>query len=106
MLERSLEHQANEAKISRAAEERDQILEWLSVVKHEEKHYDVRVRRMNDTGDWLLQNGEFRRWRDEPKPRANVLWCYGIQGSGKVIVSNQILLLVPTPIFEKRGDSG
>jgi hypothetical protein len=88
MLERSLEHQAIEAKESRAVEERDQILEWLSVVKHEEKHHDVRVRRMNDTGDWLLQNGEFQRWRDEPKPRLNVLWCYGIQGSGKVIISD------------------
>lgn len=79
-----MENQAKEAKSARVAEEREKILHWVSAAEPEQKHHDVRIQRMDGTGEWLLQDKKFQRWRDEPGSSNNVLWCHGIQGSGKV----------------------
>ncbi|KAL8837881.1 MAG: hypothetical protein Q9170_002356 [Blastenia crenularia] len=66
---------------SSAAAERRDILDWISRADYESKHHNTRSPRVEGTGGWLLNEPEFRRWRDHSSPDENVLWCHGIQGS-------------------------
>ena len=47
-----------------ATGERSKILAWLSPLKPHIRHQDIRTRRADNVGEWLLQTGEFQRWRD------------------------------------------
>ncbi|KAL9036562.1 MAG: hypothetical protein Q9180_004231 [Flavoplaca navasiana] len=71
-------------RTSDASKERDLILNWISNAKSSQKHNDVRLPRVEGTGEWLLEEPAFKNWRDGVE---NVLWCYGIQGSGKSILA-------------------
>lgn len=65
---------------------REEILKWISVSDTEKQHNIIRRPRVADTGLWLLNTKTFVRWRDsEESP--NVLWCRGIQGSGKSVLT-------------------
>ncbi len=79
-IERSLKEQAQAAKDQRVAEVREGVLNWVSSIDHEQKHHDMRVPRVDGTGECFLDLEEFQRWRDEPQLCNNVLWCQGIQG--------------------------
>ena len=72
-----------------AIRKREDLLRWLSTFEHQKKHQDVCARRLADTGQWLLNRGEFRAWRDDPQ--SNVLWCHGIPGAGKTVLSSVVL---------------
>ncbi|KAL8715136.1 MAG: hypothetical protein Q9220_001093 [cf. Caloplaca sp. 1 TL-2023] len=74
---------------TREATERTDILEWISKAKTEQKHHDVSLPRVEGTGDWLLQEPEFNRWQKQRSSNGNVLWCYGIQGSGKSVLADE-----------------
>jgi hypothetical protein len=63
-------------------EARKSILDWISTLKHYQKHQLVQASRAQNTGMWILQSDEFIQWRDDSSP-SNVLVCHGIQGSGK-----------------------
>ncbi|KAL9038606.1 MAG: hypothetical protein Q9180_003033 [Flavoplaca navasiana] len=71
-----------------AIRERDIILNWISSAKFSQKHNDVRQPRVEGTGEWLLDEPAFKNWRDGVQ---NVLWCYGIQGSGKSILASLVI---------------
>ncbi len=86
-MEQSMTNQARIMSDDRAKEERNRALDWLSTVKHEQKHHDIRMPRMDGTGEWLLKEASFRSWRDNSDSRDNVLWCHGIQGSGKSVLA-------------------
>lgn len=86
-IEQSLIDQTRTLRDDRAVREREQVLEWLSTFKHEQKHHDIRIPRVEGTGEWLLQKVVFQQWRDDPKSRDNTLWCHGIQGSGKSVLA-------------------
>ena len=83
----SLAQQTQILQDHHAAEERDKVLDWISVIKHEQKHHDIRLPRVGGTGDWFLELDEFRRWRDKTEPRDSVVLCQGIQGSGKSVLA-------------------
>ena len=85
-MERSQWEQAQALERSRASEERSKILDWISTLKHQQKHHDICRPRVKGTGDWLLQEVDFTIWMDAGE-RDNVLWCQGIQGSGKTILA-------------------
>ena len=87
----SLKEQAQDVGDQRALEERERVLDWLSTVKHEQKHHDVRMPHVAGTGEWLLEAYQFKSWRDEPQSCNNILWCYGIQGSGKSILASLVI---------------
>lgn len=72
---------------SQTAMERQETLEWISKVKHEEKHQDVRLPRLDGTGAWLLQDTTFQEWRAQSSKTTRLLWCHGIPGSGKSILA-------------------
>ena len=69
---------------SDACREREAILKWLSNAKPSQKHHDVRLPRVDGTGVWLLEEPTFKKWRDA---KDDLLWCYGIQGTGKSILA-------------------
>lgn len=67
-------------------EARRKILDWLSVAKPATRHLILRRSRAKNTGSWLLHSQEYMAWRDGYAP-SRVLWCKGVQGSGKTILA-------------------
>ena len=62
-------------------EKRLGILQWLSIVPHEQHHQNVRKDRLPGSGMWLLSKSEFTLWRSSSM--SSILWLHGIPGSGK-----------------------
>jgi hypothetical protein len=69
---------------------REEVLLWLSTFEYQRKHNDVCARRFPGTGQWLLERDEFLNWRDDPQS-SNVLWCHGIPGAGKTVLSSVVV---------------
>ena len=60
------------------------IMRWLSPLEPNGRHQGVRTERFDGVGDWLLETGEFRRWRySEDGADKAVLFCSGNPGVGK-----------------------
>ena len=69
-----------------ATDERSEILAWLSPLEPRIRHQDVRTRRADNVGEWLLQTSEFRRWCDSAQRDGSdypILFCCGGPGVGK-----------------------
>jgi len=68
-------------------EETLQIHEWLSPLEPHKRHQDVRNRRVDGVGEWVLQRSEFESWRESQDGLANpTLLCCGAQGVGKTYI--------------------
>jgi len=72
-------------------DDRSQLLAWLSPLEPSLRHRDVRERRVNNIGEWLMQTEEFRRWcgqsvESEAGGDTAVLFCYGDPGVGKTFI--------------------
>jgi len=66
------------------ADENLEIMEWLSPLDPGRRHQDVRTRRLDGVGSWLLGTNEFRGWRsNEGEADKAVLFCHGDPGVGK-----------------------
>ena len=64
--------------------EDNQIREWLSPLKPQQRHQGVRAERLDGVGDWFLETSEFRKWSDgDDGPIERVLFCSGGPGVGK-----------------------
>jgi hypothetical protein len=63
-----------------------EILNWISKQSYIQRHHAIRCARAEGTGGWLLEQEEYRRWRDDVSS-SNGLWCHGIQGSGKTVLT-------------------
>ncbi len=87
LVEAACEKQARSLDEEHRSRERNDILNWLSPLNHEQKHCSISKPHVRGTGEWLLQMNEFESWRDEPQARSNVLCCYGIQGAGKSVLA-------------------
>ena len=82
-----------------ALDEDDQIREWLSPLKPQQRHQDIRADRLDGVGNWFLETGEFRKWSggEEGSPEG-VLFCSGGPGVGKTYLWQER----PLPEREKR----
>ncbi|KAL9123429.1 MAG: hypothetical protein Q9187_000030 [Circinaria calcarea] len=89
-MKRSIEEQNRELRNHREVQERENILNWISTFEYEQKHHAIRMPRVEGTGEWLLDRNEFRQWRDD-KDSPKVLWCHGIQGSGKSVLTSLVI---------------
>ena len=70
-----------------ATEESLRIQTWLSPLEPHVRHQDVRSRRLDGVGDWVLQKDEFESWCKSQDGSANpTLLCYGGQGAGKTYI--------------------
>ena len=68
-------------------EESSQIHEWLSPLEPGRRHRDVRNRRLDGVGEWVLRRSEFESWRTGRGGSVNpTLLCYGAQGVGKTYI--------------------
>ena len=71
------------------ADDRSQLLAWLSPLEPRLRHQDIQERRVANVGEWLLQTEEFRSWHDwsgESEGDKAVLFCYGGPGVGKTFM--------------------
>ena len=72
-----------------AADDRPNILAWLSPLDPRVRHQDIRDRRVENIGEWLLQTEEFKSWcggSEGGKSDNAVLFCYGSPGVGKTYI--------------------
>ena len=66
------------------SDEDAQIMRWLSPLRPDNRHQDVRTDRFDGVGDWFLETSEFREWRSgEGGADKAVLFCSGNPGVGK-----------------------
>ena len=70
------------------ADDRSNILAWLSPLDPKSRHQDIQDRRVENIGEWLLQTEEFRRWQAGSGDEFDnaVLFCYGGPGVGKTYI--------------------
>ena len=71
------------------ADERSQILTWLSPLEPRLRHQDIREGRVENVGEWLLQTEEFISWcADSGRGESDnvVLFCSGDPGVGKTYI--------------------
>jgi len=71
------------------ADDRAPLLTWLSPLEPKLRHQDIRDRRADNVGEWLLQTAEFRNWFDwngEGERDKAVLFYYGGPGVGKTFI--------------------
>ena len=72
-----------------AANDRSNILAWLSPLDPKPRHQDIQDRRVENIGEWLLQTEEFRSWHSGSGGGGSdgaVLFCYGDPGVGKTYI--------------------
>ena len=72
----------NHAVVNRGSE----ILAWLSPLEPWNWHEDIRTRRIDGVGDWLLKTEEYLNWVGGirgGKSDGSALFCYGGPGVGK-----------------------
>ena len=71
------------------ADEKSQILTWLSPLEPQGRHLDNQTRRVGEVGDWLFQTEEYQNWfrgiRGD-KSDGSALFCYGGPGVGKTYI--------------------
>jgi len=71
------------------ADEDSEILAWLSPLSPQTRHDDIRARRIEKVGDWILQTEEYRNWlggTSSDGPDRSALFCYGDPGVGKTYI--------------------
>lgn len=60
------------------------ILDWISPLPYKDRHYVIKELRAPGTGEWLLNCRQFREWCTTD---IDVLFCQGIQESGKSVLA-------------------
>ena len=69
------------------SEESLRIQAWLSPLEPCARHQDVRNRRLDGVGDWVLRRNEFESWRESQDSTVDpTLLCYGSEGAGKTYI--------------------
>ena len=71
------------------ADDRLNILAWLSPLDPRLRHQDIRDSRVENIGEWLLQTEGFKSWcagSGNDKLDSAVLFCYGDPGVGKTYI--------------------
>jgi len=64
--------------------EENQIREWLSPLKPQQRHQGVRAERLDCVGDWFFGTSEFQKWSGGGDGFVEqVLFCSGGPGVGK-----------------------
>jgi len=81
----SLNHVSNVNNFG-SADERAEILTWLSQLDPWIRHHGIRAHRVEHVGDWLLRTDEYRNWFDgthRGESDSSTFFCYGDPGVGK-----------------------
>lgn len=65
--------------------ERDKILQWIHPEAHWQAH--ARIKPAPGTCDWLFEQDEFRKWKDE----GSLFWLRGTMGAGKSYLTHSVI---------------
>ena len=71
------------------ADDRSQLLAWLSPLEPKLRHREIQERRVDNIGEWIIQIEAFRRWcgsGGDGEGDNSVLFCYGDPGVGKTFI--------------------
>ena len=71
------------------ADDRSNILAWLSPLNPKLRHRDIQDHRVENLGEWVIQTEEFRSWHASSGGDGSdnaVLFCYGDPGVGKTFI--------------------
>ena len=68
------------------ADDRSNILAWLSPLEPGLRHQDIQDLRVENIGEWLLRTEGFRSWYAGTESNNAVLFCYGDPGVGKTYI--------------------
>ena len=71
------------------ADDRSQILTWLSPLEPRLRHKDIQESRVKNVGEWVLQTEKFKSWYASSGGNESdnaVLFCYGDPGVGKTFI--------------------
>lgn len=85
-LSEAVKNQTLKLQDQSSARMRERVVSWISDFDYGQKHFSVRQPRVEGTGSWLWEQPDFVEWRDGTAS-SNVLWCHGIQGSGKSVLT-------------------
>ncbi|KAH7159331.1 hypothetical protein DER46DRAFT_382893 [Fusarium sp. MPI-SDFR-AT-0072] len=69
-------------------QEHQAILDWLTPVGYSTQQSDYFGNRQQGTGQWFLESAEYREWLDAD---GKTLFCPGIPGAGKTILSSIVI---------------
>ncbi len=86
-------------KSNHAAQQRRDVLNWLSDHRYEAQFHRAYQLHCPDTCNWLLHDPAFHNWS---KARSSLLWMHGQVGSGKTIATSY---LIHHLISTKKNDS-
>ncbi|KAI9792977.1 MAG: hypothetical protein M1816_001299 [Peltula sp. TS41687] len=64
------------------------IVDWLSPLNFQARQLDVFKQRQEGTGKWFLESKVYTDWVDGPP---STLWCPGIPGAGKTVLSSIVV---------------
>jgi len=56
--------------------EREHFLDWIAVLDYEARYEELKTSRMKATGLWLLEDDNYREWRNSNS--SSILWLSGI----------------------------
>ena len=76
-----------------AADERSNILAWLSPLEPRIRHKDIQEKRVENIGGWVLETEAFKNWYASSGGSGSdnaVLFCYGDPGVGKTFIRYHI----------------
>ncbi|OBT65133.1 hypothetical protein VE03_04735 [Pseudogymnoascus sp. 23342-1-I1] len=74
----------NKIKLGHDIEQNDKLLAWISSSDFPSQLSDIIARRQAGTGQWFLESPEFNNWISG---REKTLFCPGIPGAGKTMIS-------------------
>ncbi|OAL55020.1 hypothetical protein IQ07DRAFT_608823 [Pyrenochaeta sp. DS3sAY3a] len=76
-IDGSLKNMQDNLEMSR----RNKIIKWLSPEPHMGHHNQAKRGVLESTGQWLLSDAVFMKWKDESA--SSILWLHGSLGTGK-----------------------
>jgi hypothetical protein len=72
-----------------AEKKRRQVIEWLPSISFRTEQEDTYTRRIEGTGQWLLDNDVFQNWKT--KSTSELLWVHGKHGCGKSYLAARVI---------------
>ncbi|KAL5047498.1 nucleoside phosphorylase domain-containing protein [Aspergillus fruticulosus] len=78
-----------------------EIAQWLSDLDFGLRHNDVRCRRQQATGEWLLEAAEFSAWIGTCQ---NLVFCSGMPGAGKTFLASLVVDYLTEQFCSSGGD--